>query len=242
MLDSLEIKNFRSCEDVRLVLGEPVIALLGKNGVGKTNVLHAIQLAADLCVGESESFFGLHPRDSKQPTSLVLRFSIGPSRYVYRTIRSALVAKSEDFEESLERDNTTLFRRKGEHTEVPNAGLPTGVRFGTRAATLPSLLQILPQDNSLNVELKPVADYLRSVRYYSLLQGFQEHLAPSARAFSFGDASGDSSPIIEVARYETWKAELAQGRGKRSVQMRLLHLWKTDKPSYEELKTLLGDL
>jgi len=64
MLDFIEIKNFRSCEDVRLRLGEPVVALLGKNGAGKTNVLHAVQLATDLYVGESDSIFSLHPQDA----------------------------------------------------------------------------------------------------------------------------------------------------------------------------------
>ena len=84
MLDSVQINNFRSCEAVSLRLGEPVVALVGKNGVGKTNVLHGIQLAADLCVGEPGASFGLAPRDRKQPSKFELRFSAGDHHYFYR--------------------------------------------------------------------------------------------------------------------------------------------------------------
>lgn len=240
MLDFIEIKNFRSCEIVQLRLGEPVVALLGKNGAGKTNVLHAIQLAADLCVGEAESTFSLHPRDISKPTSLTLKFTIDSHVYEYRTRRSAVPSRIEVFEEFLTKDNASLFSRTGEETQAPLAGLPQGVRFGTRAATLPTLLQILPKGHPATKELMPVADYLRAVRYYSLLQGFQEHFAGPQRS-ALGDQWSDSSPVIEVARYEAWKAELAQGRARRSVQLRLLHLSLTDKPSFDELRTLLGD-
>src|SRR5207249_4889664 len=56
-----------------------------------------------------------------------------------------------------------------------------------------------------------------------------------------GDPGGDYSSFIEVARYDAWKAGLAQGRAMRSVQMRLLHLSLAMKPQFEELKTLLGE-
>jgi len=171
----------------------------------------------------------------------VLQFTIGVSRFVYRTSRSRVPAKSEFFEESLEKDGTALFRRNGEEAEAPNAGLPNVVRFGTRAATLPTLLQILPRDHAAAVELRPVAEYLRSVRYYPLLQGFQEHLTGLQQRAFLGDSGMNSSPIIEVAKYEAWKAELELGRASRSVPLRLLHLAITDKPRFEELKTLVGE-
>jgi predicted ATPase len=240
MLDFIEIKNFRSCENVQLRLGEPVVALLGKNGAGKTNVLHAIQLAADLCVGDVEPAFSFQPLDHSELTSLALKFTIDSHTYEYRTRRSDVLSEDEVFEEFLTKDKAPLFSRIGEETQVPPAGILQGLRFGTRAATLPTLLQILPKDNLATAELRPVADYLRAVRYYSLLQGFQEHFAGPQRA-ALGDQWNDSSPFIEIARYEAWKAELAQGRARRSVQLRLLHLFLTDKPSFEELKTLLGD-
>jgi hypothetical protein len=240
MLDSIEIKNFRSCDDVQLRLGEPVVALVGKNGAGKTNLLHAIQLVADLCVGEAEPAFGLRPRDVSKPTSFSLKFTIGSHAYEYRTRRSGVRSQVKALKESLTKDDRSLFSRTDEVTKVTSGGLLKTISFGTGAAALPSLLRILPRNHPTSVQLKRVANYLAGVRYYSLLQGFQEHFAGPQRSLH-DDQWGDSSPVIEVARYEAWKEEFAQGRARRSVQFRLLHLYLTDRPTFEELKTLLGD-
>jgi len=240
MLDFIEIKNFRSCEDVQFRLGEPVVALLGKNGAGKTNVLHAIQLVVNLCVGEAESASGIHPRHASEPTGFTLRFTIGTDAFEYRTHRSAVFAMNEVVEESLLKNNSIVFSRTGEVTKTNIEGFPSEFRIGTQAATLPTLLQILPKDHSVMSVLKPIAEHLRSVHYYALLQGFQEHFSGPKRSV-LADQWGDSTPFIEVAKYEAWKAELAQGRARRSVQMRLLHLSIADNPSFKELKKLLGD-
>lgn len=240
MLETIEIKNFRSCTDVHVRLGEAVIALLGKNGAGKTNVIHAIQLAADLCVGDVESAFSLHPRDLHSPTYIALKFSIETDHYLFWTKRSAIPSKNDIFEESLSKNGLPLFERSGEVARVQFADFPSEIRFGTSVATLAALLQILPKEHPAVADLKPVSAYLRAVRYYSLLQGFQEHFVGPQRGF-IGDALGDSSAFIEVPRYESWKAEMAQGRARRSVQMRLLHMYLTDSSSFHELKTLLGD-
>jgi hypothetical protein len=72
-----------------------------------------------------------------------------------------------------------------------------------------------------------------------LLQGFQEHFVGPQRT-AINDQVYDSSPFIEMPRYEAWKSDLLQGRARRSVQMRLLHLHLTDRSSLDELKTLLG--
>lgn len=240
MLDYIEITNFRSCEHVRLQLGEPVVALLGKNGAGKTNLLHAIQLAAELCVGEAEPLFSLHPRDPARSTTFEIKFSIDSAAFVYRTSRSVLRKGEAVFEESLTKGRVSLFDRKGEEIDVPLSNLPHPIRLGTNAATLPTLLQILPMEDPATAELIPVANFLRSVNYYSLQQGFQEHFAAPPR-MSTGDLWADSSTLIDVTKYEAWKSELEQGRARRSVQLRLLHLYLEDQPSFQELKVLLGD-
>ena len=46
MLQSIRILNFRSCVDCKVDFNESVSALVGRNGVGKTNILRAIEWLA----------------------------------------------------------------------------------------------------------------------------------------------------------------------------------------------------
>ena len=46
MLTSLEIQHFRTCRSTNLVFTGGVIALVGRNGAGKTNILRGIEWLA----------------------------------------------------------------------------------------------------------------------------------------------------------------------------------------------------
>ncbi len=46
MLKHVEIKNFRSCRSTSIAFNQSVCAIVGKNGVGKTNVLRCIDWIA----------------------------------------------------------------------------------------------------------------------------------------------------------------------------------------------------
>src|SRR5260221_8912912 len=46
MLKQVHIRAFRSCVDVKLKLTAPLVALIGRNGAGKTNVLKGIEWLA----------------------------------------------------------------------------------------------------------------------------------------------------------------------------------------------------
>lgn len=234
MLESLHISNFRSCEDVHLRLGEPVVVLVGKNGAGKTNILHAIQLAAELCIGEPDSAFGLSPRDIRKPTRFDAEFSLGESLYRFEVARTTPSVEGEkafpEIVEHLERDDRILFGRKGEILDLPDAEATAHdiLRVGTRLSSVTALMQLLSPDHLMHGELRPVAEFFRAVRYYPLIQGFQEH-------------SGDLSHFIEVSKYENWKVQLAQARAARSVQMRLLHMHLAAPEQMNELRALVGD-
>ncbi|HLO40651.1 MAG TPA: AAA family ATPase [Phycisphaerales bacterium] len=240
MLKSLAIRNFRSCQNVQVDLSEPVIALLGRNGVGKTNVLHAIQVVADLCIGETEPLFTLSPHIADQPVAFQLTFRVGGSTYEYATERS--IRGNHESTEALCLDGQTLFSRKGESVEVAGTEI-THLKIGLVAPTLSTLLKILPSHDQAALALRPAADYLRNIGYYPLIQGFQEHLngPPPPRA-QYAELGGDYSSIIQTAAYELWKIELQNGRARRSVQMRLLHLSLTDPDRFKELKQLLSRL
>lgn len=228
MLDFIEIKNFRSCEDVRLRLAEPVVALLGRNGVGKTSLLHAIALTAQLCATDDEPEFGRSPRNSAEPIALTLGFSVGGDAFTYATERSPNGGHPALFNERLSRGSDVLLERHGEMVRYGSAGRPQTMRLGLGAAALPSVLRFLPGDDPLRGALRPVCDYLSAVVYYPLQQPFREHV-------------GDGQ-LIERSKYEAWKS----GSGRTtpspapSVQMRLLDLFLSKRADFDELRSLLG--
>lgn len=236
MLESFTIKNFRSCENTSIRLNEPVIALVGKNGVGKTNLLHAIQLVAELCVEGSDSTFLVHPREHSSLTEFKLSFTVNSVMCEYHTKRGSRRPDDRNLEESLMAGGTTLFHRDGETIQTEDKNLPD-LEIGMRTSALSALLQLLPQGHELKKELDPIDAYLRSVRYQPLIQGFQEHVAGP----SIFRGIGESSPVIEVSRYEAWKAAQRDGPPSRSVQLRLLDLFLTDDQRWRELTILLGE-
>jgi len=215
--------------DSQVQLGESVIALVGKNGVGKTTVLHAIQLACELCLGSTEFGFQLSPRDPSQPCEFVLDFSVNGKdcSYYYSRVVAPTASESIHYCEKLSLGGEILFDRHGEALEVPDGAPLASVRLGVRASALSVLLQILPEDHALRSRLQPVASFLGSVRYYPLLQGFQEH-------------SYEGSSFIEKSKYDVLFSELKQGRRTKSVQIRLIYMWLSARDKFDELKALLG--
>ncbi|MBK8270782.1 MAG: AAA family ATPase [Planctomycetes bacterium] len=229
MLNSIAIENFRSCNQIHIRLGEPVIALLGKNGAGKTNVLHAIQLAADMCVGEPKSMFGLSAHNRQKPTKFELEFSEGGGNFRYSVKRSASPIHRSQLEEKLELDGKTLFHRKGDELTVSRAQHPAPIRVPDHLGTLFLLTEVFPPHDQIHKELTRVSNYLRAVHYYALPQQFQEH------------AERSPTPFVDAAMYDKWKASLEARQPNDSVTIRLLHMHLTKPDKLNELLKLVGE-
>jgi len=226
MIRYLELDNYRSCQNLRIGLAEPVVALLGKNGVGKTNILHGIQIAAGLCAGrESEYLLDINSHDSKKPIVIGLSFDIDGQEFQYR-----VTLQRQNIKEILTRDSQKLFSRDGiDVSYLYDDGIEKKYQIGLRAATVPTLLQILSPSDQAVIALSPVLSYLESVQYYALPYRFPEHIH-------------HENSYIETASYNAWKSSYLQDKKPGlSVQMRLLHLSLTDPSRFLELKQLLGD-
>src|SRR3954470_983519 len=82
MLKSLRIEGFRSCVNTQLPLEHAVSALVGRNGVGKTNILQAIQWLSRNAV-KAEPIEDHQSAFDPSPTSFEAELALGPKSYTY---------------------------------------------------------------------------------------------------------------------------------------------------------------
>src|SRR5438552_3463753 len=85
MLTRLRIQNFRLCKDVDIDQLGPVVALVGRNGAGKSNILQAISAISRMAtssdaIGFPDTTLGLN---RNRPFSETLEFSIDGASYRY---------------------------------------------------------------------------------------------------------------------------------------------------------------
>ncbi|HEX5445514.1 MAG TPA: ATP-binding protein, partial [Pirellulales bacterium] len=89
MIDRLYVHNFRCLENFTLDLtGHPSVLLIGKNGAGKSSVLHCFKLLQSICRGAnrvgrliSASDFAQHRTDL--PMRLEVDLSLSGKRFTY---------------------------------------------------------------------------------------------------------------------------------------------------------------
>src|SRR5258708_38832109 len=88
MRKQVHIQAFRSCADVKLKLTTPLVALIGRNGAGKTNVLKGIEWLARTATSlkplPGEETFFLHVG---QPIEVAVDVALSSQLYHYRLSR-----------------------------------------------------------------------------------------------------------------------------------------------------------
>lgn len=72
-IESIRVQNYKSCKDVKISMKEPVMALIGKNAAGKTNVLEGIVNASRYI--SSDKGYGF---------SVELELKYSGNRYLYK--------------------------------------------------------------------------------------------------------------------------------------------------------------
>ncbi|MBK8916152.1 MAG: AAA family ATPase [Phycisphaerales bacterium] len=223
MLDSIHVNNFRSCRDVTLRLGEPVIALIGRNGAGKTNLLNAIEYTARLASGSKSYGDGISPLVPGQPVSFELRFSIAGRPFVYSTDRHSSRARGFLIAERLSCDGQLLLERRDDAISSPLLTSVPTLSIAPTTNALYFLLSLFPEESDIGKALLPVSRFLSNVRYYP--ESVERR--PAAHPIPF-------------SRYEEWERDRATGRVDRAVAMRLIHMGLKQPDKLEELEALLG--
>jgi energy-coupling factor transporter ATP-binding protein EcfA2 len=226
MLKKITIRNFRSCEDVTLDLDSPIIALIGRNGVGKTNILEATLL---LCqTAGSEAMIGLEQFLEGRHVSFDALFEIESRDYEYHIAYDWVTEAGEPtrmLREKLEADcgdglETVLVRDEEEVTARDKA---TPIRIGRAVPCMGALASLLPADDPVNATTRPLREYVKSVGYYPLVD------LPS------------ESTLINAKEYRAWVQNYRQeGQIEDSIAYRILYMWEYERERFEELRSLVG--
>ncbi|MBK7825621.1 ATP-binding protein [Nannocystis sp.] len=242
MLTSAHIKNFRSCKDVKLDNLGHMVALVGRNGAGKTTILKALEWVATTALA-SDAFDRLpeiDPGEALAEPSVDIEIHAGDHAYRYcvaRTFweeatqgRPPRVRDQESLSLRSSGDNTwqRLFDRTDDRVTFGDRR-PT-VELNPSTAAIPALSSLLANSDPLQPHIVAVTEVLQRVRYY-----------PGQLIFHPFDPvdKEPSGPISEIM-YDHWAAAHASGQPSTSVLFRVIYA-HTNRPSiFAELKQLMG--
>jgi predicted ATPase len=228
MLTNVKIEDFRSCHNVVLDNLRPVTVLAGRNAVGKTNILRAIQWAANTAISEKVQ----QTPDNSGDVSL--KAIVGGAIYRYTLkLRTTFDHKKESpfdslLAESLVQEDShgtsRIFQRRNEGIILSQS--PTTVSIGALTPCIPALVSLMPTDSPVVNSIRPFLSVLERIRYYPLE-------ADSTDAFPHN--------LVGQTEYDEWLAEFhGTGDPGQSVMKRLLHMSLAGKPQFEEIVGLLG--
>ncbi len=230
MLRKVAIHRFRSCRDLTIEDIGPSLVLVGRNGVGKTNVLRAIDWAA-------ASARSLNPRLILPPTgenyAVEFEFDSNGTSYRYKIEADEPGSFVNESLEIIDEfgDWKSIASRPRRAADPPNQDSPrTSRQIQVWTATEIPMLMAALSFPSINQESREhfanVRDFLSNIHYYS----FDEVNSPRFQ-----------SPLIDLGAYQEW---LGQGEGgdlpEDSVLMALLRM-SLERPSeFAEVKFALG--
>jgi predicted ATPase len=229
MLRQIEIENYRSCRHVVLDDLGPLTVLVGRNAVGKTNVLRGIQwMAGNATATPSVSQSG------DPATRVSCQAVLGEKAYHYSLGRQVIPLREPQprFEfqvfESLRitGDNghqSSVFERRSESVTISENGEEKAIMIGAFAPCMPALVSLLPAGSPTTALILPFLRYLERIRYYPL-------------AAESGTQEGS---LVRQVDYEGWIAQHPDGVDD-SVLMRLLHMAMTSQEQLAEVRSLLG--
>ena len=231
MLQSIRILNFRSCVDCKVDFNESVSALVGRNGVGKTNILRAIEwLARTAATVEAPKLdFFLH-EEGEVRFSATARLGERTYHYDLLFVRSGPPPRLENgfsLEERLDVEDqahsTSLIRRRAEDVKLAG-GVALQLKHSTPAVS--AVASLLPESDELQHHLTAFMEFVRAVTYYQL---------PT-------EPEPEESGLIIESEYRKWRTEYSSSRTlPASPIFKLLYAWQEDKELFEEFQSIVGE-
>jgi predicted ATPase len=242
-LKKVTLKNFRTCHEIELTNLGHLTVLMGRNGVGKTNILQGIEWMARTASGsntvemvplsiglltiDAKNFFGqfIFSLDGiNYRYTLELSFSDNATGILNRA------SQQPELQEQLERQKDIDNWQK----VLTRTGETVSGAAGEQLAEIQKAMPMLPAIEALKPfgetkeDILPVLAYLRGVKYYS----FDEATASSLKK---------SSLIVSDMEYKEWLSQAENlSSEKDSLVMRLLHMSIDRRDDFDELNQLLG--
>lgn len=241
MLKSINIKNYKSCENVSTNHIGQLVVLVGRNGAGKSNILKAVDWMARSSTSSTPLNLSAHlSANAPARASVTLDFKIDQSDYSYtfevgldrnrnkakdnQRTRAPAAIINEDILENLNGKEQDFVRRKGSVVEMPGR---EPISISPNLPCLPALISLLPQDDAVVPRIRSLVTFLHGIRYYHF------------------DEPNDLpvyNSLISEDEYKEWASQYTADWGDPgdSVQCRILNMYLESIDKLEELRSLLG--
>jgi predicted ATPase len=230
MLKRVEIENFRSCQKVVLDDLGPMTVLVGRNAVGKSNILRAISWLAETATSSAPPTIP----DQFGPTRISMRVVLGEDTYDYSFSSGGgflLTAAGPDdgIVETLghRRIGSTQSSTFSRHREEIRLNDGRTISVGATGPCMPAIVSVLPPDSEPVRLVRPLLRDIETIRYYPMPLG--------------PDTVSNGLTAVRPHDVDGW---LARDRGAGAigagVLMRLLDMKLARKDQFDEVQQLLG--
>jgi predicted ATPase len=240
MLISVKVEGFRSCAETQVPLGHTVSALIGRNGVGKTNILQAIRwFSRNVIHGDSVARYQIFTADHAAFEAKLLLDGIPYDYKLYfQREKPADSVKEELNCQAEEAGSQTVFERDNEEIRIANR--PDPVRVGRMTPAIRALTALLPGDDPVHGHLSRIRSYFNSVKYYYLEDTPRTSYFNSVKYYNLADTRG-AQDIVQEGQYAEWLRRYRDdGELTDSVAFRLIYLWQEERELFDEFRSLIG--
>lgn len=207
--------------------------LIGRNGVGKTNILRAIAWAAEAATSEQV----VKENEILAPSpNFLFELVIDGSCYVYELVVNANIGRAPRvFELDVELSEVLSMRNNEGVQEVIFSRIGEKLNYGTKEINInkampamPALTSVFPDSASLD-PIRKVCAYMDNIHYY-----------PMDEPCELNDIY-DNSVIVMNKAYMDWSSSYRKEFDpSSSVLMRIIYMSQEERELYDEFLSLVG--